>query len=155
MLLGILTLAMCPLPTFAQPRPCEEDAKKLCPDAKPGSGAIRKCLEEHRDQLSEACRQRISQSRGRRQGYPPRFQGCEADLDKYCKETPPGGGRLLNCLREHEKDLSEECKKGIAERRGGGGRGKGGGGGRGGGQGKRTAGANEATKAPDSTPKPK
>lgn len=102
----------------AQPRPCEEDVKKFCPEAKPGGGGVRRCLLQHFDQLSPGCQEQMSRGRARR--YPPRLHGCEADLDKFCKGTPPGGGRLLRCLRDHEAELSEECKKQLASQRGAG-----------------------------------
>jgi hypothetical protein len=143
-LFAFLTFVPQPPLANAQARPCDEDAKKFCPDAEPGSGGVRRCLQEHLDQLSPECREQIS--RGRRRRHPPRFRGCEADLDKFCKDMPPGGGRLLNCLREHEADLSEECKKRLAT-----GRGAGRGGGRGEGRGgRRMAGTPQS----DATPKP-
>jgi cysteine rich repeat protein len=35
---------------------------------------------------------------------------CEADTKKFCANTPAGGGRIQACLREHEKELSPECR---------------------------------------------
>jgi hypothetical protein len=35
---------------------------------------------------------------------------CEADTKKFCEKVPVGGGRIQACLREHEKDLSPECR---------------------------------------------
>lgn len=40
---------------------------------------------------------------------------CGADVEKYCKDVAPGGGRRYRCLKEHEKDLSEPCRKHIAD----------------------------------------
>jgi len=40
---------------------------------------------------------------------------CADDIEKYCKDTKPGGGRLLNCLKEHETELSESCRGKISE----------------------------------------
>ncbi len=34
---------------------CTEDAKKLCPDIKPGKGAIIKCLKSKQSELSSKC----------------------------------------------------------------------------------------------------
>jgi hypothetical protein len=38
------------------------------------------------------------------------FAACKADLDKFCKDVKPGGGRLIKCLKEHEAELSADCK---------------------------------------------
>lgn len=35
---------------------------------------------------------------------------CKADVEKFCKDVQPGGGRILKCLMEHKEDLSAECK---------------------------------------------
>ena len=42
---------------------------------------------------------------------------CADDLAKFCKDVKPGGGRLERCLKEHEKDLSPECKASIGAAR--------------------------------------
>ena len=35
---------------------CKGDVDKLCPGVQPGGGAIRKCLHEHKDQVSDSCK---------------------------------------------------------------------------------------------------
>jgi hypothetical protein len=40
---------------------------------------------------------------------------CGADVAKYCKDVPPRGGGRYKCLKEHEKDLSEPCRKHIGD----------------------------------------
>ena len=40
---------------------------------------------------------------------------CQADYDKYCKGTMPGGGRIIACL--NKKPISEGCKKVLAARK--------------------------------------
>ena len=36
---------------------------------------------------------------------------CAGDRERFCSEVPPGGGRLLGCLRAHAPELSEGCKQ--------------------------------------------
>ncbi len=38
------------------------------------------------------------------------LSACKADLEKFCKDVKPGGGRLIKCLKAHEAELSEGCK---------------------------------------------
>ena len=35
---------------------------------------------------------------------------CADDVAKYCKDVTPGGDRLVRCLKQHERELSPECK---------------------------------------------
>jgi hypothetical protein len=39
---------------------------------------------------------------------------CKADAEKLCKDIPPGGGRIIGCLKSHEADLSPACKERMA-----------------------------------------
>jgi hypothetical protein len=36
---------------------------------------------------------------------------CQADYNKYCKGTMPGGGRIIACLDKHRDAISDACKK--------------------------------------------
>jgi hypothetical protein len=38
---------------------------------------------------------------------------CQADFDKYCKGTVPGGGRIIACLNKQRDEISDACKKVI------------------------------------------
>lgn len=40
-------------------------------------------------------------------------QACGADYQKSCANVQPGGGRVLNCLREHDDALSASCQQMI------------------------------------------
>ncbi len=37
--------------------------------------------------------------------------GCTADVQRLCANVPPGGGRILACLRQHKDALSDQCKQ--------------------------------------------
>ncbi len=39
---------------------------------------------------------------------------CAKEIATYCKEIKPGGGRLLNCIKEHKNDLSPACREKFA-----------------------------------------
>lgn len=37
-------------------------------------------------------------------------QACRADFGKFCKGVQPGGGRVVECLKQHEAELAPACK---------------------------------------------
>lgn len=38
---------------------------------------------------------------------------CQADYNKYCQGTIPGGGRIIACLNKQRDQISDACKKVI------------------------------------------
>lgn len=40
-------------------------------------------------------------------------RACRADFAQFCKGTQPGQGRVLACLREHQEQLSPDCKSSL------------------------------------------
>jgi len=38
---------------------------------------------------------------------------CKADAERLCPGVPPGGGRLVACLKEHKMDVSVGCAKAV------------------------------------------
>lgn len=101
--------------TFAKENgPCAEDLTKFCKDVKPGNGGIAKCLKEHESELSTTCKDSITERKEKMQDFS---EACKNDVSNFCKDTEPGGGRILKCLKQHEDKLSSECKEKIPSRR--------------------------------------
>jgi hypothetical protein len=44
---------------------------------------------------------------------------CGDDLQRFCANVQPGGGRVVQCLSSHTPELSESCETMIADARGG------------------------------------
>jgi hypothetical protein len=42
---------------------------------------------------------------------------CAEDIAKFCKDVQAGGGRIAQCLKEHQNELSPECKERLAQPR--------------------------------------
>jgi len=42
---------------------------------------------------------------------------CKTDYEKFCKDVQPGQGRIVNCMRQHENELSAACRDEIARGR--------------------------------------
>jgi Golgi apparatus protein 1 len=39
---------------------------------------------------------------------------CKADVEKLCQGIPPGGGRIMACLKANEAKVSAKCKQEVA-----------------------------------------
>lgn len=50
---------------------CKDDVQKFCADVAPGRGNVAKCLRQHRNDLSQACKDQLAQGRQRRRGAAP------------------------------------------------------------------------------------
>lgn len=48
------------------------------------------------------------------------LRDCAPDVERFCKGIPPGGGRLMVCLRGHGDQLSPACKGALGVKAGGG-----------------------------------
>lgn len=50
-------------------------------------------------------------------GAHPFRKACAEDVKKFCPDVKPGEGRILQCLEQHAKDVSENCS-GMLQKRG-------------------------------------
>lgn len=87
--------------------PCADDLARYCKDVQPGEGRMARCLKEHEHQVSPACRDNIAATKRKVEEIG---RACETDHARLCKDAQPGGGRILNCLKAHDAELSAECK---------------------------------------------
>lgn len=44
-------------------------------------------------------------------GHAQQFAYCRADVHRLCAGIRPGGGRLAQCLKAHENEVSIGCAK--------------------------------------------
>ena len=51
---------------------------------------------------------------------------CASDLQQFCANVQPGGGRILACLKQHKDQVSPGCRKAVVSALGGAGAGAGG-----------------------------
>jgi hypothetical protein len=115
-LAGVFCLAAATVaPAEETARPCRDDAAKLCKDVKPGGGAIVKCLKEHSGELSPACKDNMAKAKA---AIKEAREACEGDAKKLCEGIKPGGGKIVQCLKQHESELSAECKEEMNKPRG-------------------------------------
>lgn len=45
-------------------------------------------------------------------------QACMADIQKLCSGVQPGGGRIMQCMREHQDQVSDGCKTAMSSMHG-------------------------------------
>jgi hypothetical protein len=87
--------------------PCAEEIAKFCKDIQPCKGLLMNCLKKHENELSSTCKAKVEEANKR---LEEARQACAEDIQKFCKDIQPGGGRIAKCLKEHACDLSPACK---------------------------------------------
>jgi hypothetical protein len=96
-------------------RPCKDDAAKLCQGVKPGGGAVVRCLKEHSSELSPACKKNIAKAKKKAREVK---EACKDDAQRLCEGIKPGGGKIMQCLKQHDDELTAECKEQMKKPRG-------------------------------------
>lgn len=38
-------------------------------------------------------------------------QSCGVDINKFCHDVKPGEGRIIQCLEQHQAEVSQECNQ--------------------------------------------
>jgi hypothetical protein len=103
-----IALVQTGLADAAEKGPCADDVAKYCKGVKPGHGNIMHCLKENNDKLSVACKEKMSTP-------PPKDArkgtgACREDIAKFCKGVKPGEGRIVQCMKARENELSAPCR---------------------------------------------
>ncbi|MFT7087429.1 MAG: hypothetical protein ACJAZX_000863 [Rickettsiales bacterium] len=99
---------------------CNKEIKKYCKDVtKSGADRISACLYAHEDHLSKKCQYSLYDAAAQLQHEITKLSyvasECMNDLDKLCANVEIGDGRLLNCLDEHNKKVSKDCKSALKQ----------------------------------------
>lgn len=92
---------------------CKEDKERLCKGVEPGEGRQMKCMKEHEAELSEKCKAmsgKMKEKHEAMKAMKDKAEACKADKERFCKDVQPGEGRLIECLKAHEAELSEGCR---------------------------------------------
>jgi hypothetical protein len=92
-------------------QPCIADAKKLCPGMGPYDDKLMRCMMEHMDQLSPACRDAQSKARkGTGSGNLKSDAACAKAINQLCPDASPGSPEYSQCIGMHFKELPADCK---------------------------------------------
>lgn len=93
---------------------CKADVEKFCAGVKPGNGGIHQCLKRHESELSPACAKFRAAATDKIKIF---MQACGADIRTHCDKVQPGGGRVVQCLKEHRSAVSAACQAQLTEAR--------------------------------------
>jgi hypothetical protein len=108
---------------------CKADLQKFC--AQSNGNKSMDCLLDHQQEVTDACydamKKQLSSNPGpddqndagpdnrpppgpdNRPAAPKGAQACKQDVKKFCSNVQPGGGRIVNCLLDHQDDISDGC----------------------------------------------
>lgn len=86
---------------------CYPDIQALCAGVQKGEGRIQKCLDEHADQVSAACKAEHAQKKAENQAIKA---ACKTDIKQFCADNKRHGA-WLGCLKSHAAQLSPDCAK--------------------------------------------
>jgi len=100
-------------------RGCQKEIETFCKDVTPGQGRILACLYAHNDKLSGSCEYALYDAAVRLERAVAALSyvanECEDDLDKFCSAVEAGEGRLVECLIENEKKISDRCNQALKD----------------------------------------
>ncbi len=98
---------------------CTKELKVYCSNVTPGEGRVLACLYAHGDKLSGRCEYALYDAAVQLERAVAALtyvaNECNADLDKYCANIRPGGGRLAQCMERNEKKLTQRCTQAIKD----------------------------------------
>src|SRR5262245_18381996 len=116
-------------PAGAEEKSCVDQIEELCGATEPNSPARRSCVKDKRSKLSEECQKRLGPP-GPAPAKPAAgsvdsarqlqlfFETCRPDqakIAKLCTGERAQGDALLQCISEHESEVSKACAD-IAKR---------------------------------------
>jgi hypothetical protein len=102
-----------PLPGVAQTAgPCAETVAKFCKDVTPGGGRIMKCLADHRDDQSIACKDWLQDQNKSLQELNT---SCPEEIVKLCGSGAPDSVRIYRCLDDNYVGLKSDCRDKLRE----------------------------------------
>ncbi|MBH0201492.1 MAG: hypothetical protein HP496_04110 [Nitrospira sp.] len=95
---------------------CEAAVQRYCPDSLPGEDR-RRCVLQRMKRLDPPCQQIMQQRLVRWKEADGYRLACVEDVKRVCQSVLPGDGRILQCLQEHEQELSEGCYQSLPKGR--------------------------------------
>jgi hypothetical protein len=92
--------------------PCAETVTKFCKDVTPGGGRIMKCLTDHRDDQSMACRDWLQDQN---KSLKELSTSCTEEIARLCSFDHTDDIRIYRCLEENYVALKSDCRDKLRE----------------------------------------
>lgn len=92
--------------------PCGETIDRYCKDVVPGSGRIMKCLNDHRDDQSIACKDWVDEQQKNLQDL---MAACPEDIARWCRSGPTDKASIYYCLLDNYISLRLDCRSRLGE----------------------------------------
>jgi hypothetical protein len=135
LLVSMILMAAClALPAFAADDPlqkgveaavasfvkgCEVELNTFCKGVTPGEGRILACLYAFEDKISPRCQYALYDSLSQLDRTVTNLSytvnECRDDLETFCADIEPGGGRLLDCLKSNGDRISSRCSTALKD----------------------------------------
>jgi hypothetical protein len=98
---------------------CKVELEKYCGNVTLGEGRVLACLYAYGDKLSPKCEYALYDAAVQLERAVAALSyvanECDEDLEQYCSAVAPGGGRLLDCLKKKDKQLTKRCKEALKD----------------------------------------
>jgi hypothetical protein len=98
---------------------CDAELKSHCKGVTPGEGRQLACLYAHEDKLSNRCEYALYDASAELQRRVNSLayvaSECDDDMEKHCADVQPGEGKLMQCLKKHESELSDRCERAMKD----------------------------------------
>lgn len=98
---------------------CKSDIEKYCSKVTLGEGRLLACFYAHEDKLSTECQLGLYEAAATLDAAVNVFNNiavsCKTDIADHCGDIKPGEGRILMCLKEKEKSVTEKCGKALSD----------------------------------------
>ena len=97
----------------------ESESENYCSQVTPGNGRLLHCMAAHEDKISGQCEYAFYQAAALLEQLAVAInyvaRECSTEIQTLCSDVEPGEGRLLICFEQHEEEVSDACKKAVAD----------------------------------------
>jgi hypothetical protein len=98
---------------------CKAELESYCKDVTPGEGRLLACLYAFEDKLSSRCDYALYDAASRLEHAVAALSHgaaeCKGDIEKHCSGVQPGEGRIIECLKKHENELTKRCTQAMKD----------------------------------------
>jgi hypothetical protein len=98
---------------------CESDIENYCSQVTPGHGRMLHCMAAHEDKISGQCEYAFYQAATLLEQLSVAInyvaRECRTEIETICRDVEIGEGRMLACFEQHAEEVSDACKKAVAD----------------------------------------